>query len=149
MKVKVLFVYPHDWIGKIIDAAEGPGEDVCHTGIFMLDALLEATSAGFIKSPVDTYRNCKTKIVAVDVPDIDDAELEAKRLLNTPYGWTSCVNGGIHDITGYQIPGDGEVTVNCSEVVCRILRAGGLDILPGVYADGVTPADLFRALTVI
>ncbi|MBP2652167.1 MAG: hypothetical protein H6Q74_2992 [Firmicutes bacterium] len=41
-----------------------------------------------------------------------------------------------------QLPGDGEVTVNCSEAVCRILRCGGLDILPGVYADGVTPAAL-------
>jgi len=30
--------------------------------------------------------------------------------------------------------------------VTRILRAGGVDVLPGVYADCVTPADLLKAL---
>jgi len=146
MEVKVLFVFAHDWIGKIIDAAEGKGENPSHTGIFLLDSLLEATLKGFVKSPVDEYRDCKTVVATVDIPKIEDAELEAKRLLYTPYGYIDCINGGIHDITGVQVPGDGEVTVNCSEAVTRILRAGGLDVLPGVYADCVTPADLYRAL---
>ena len=50
------------------------------------------------------------------------------------------------EVTDQQIPGVGEVTVNCSEAVCRILRAGGVDVLPGVYADCVTPANLLKAL---
>ncbi|MBP2656497.1 MAG: hypothetical protein H6Q73_4066 [Firmicutes bacterium] len=167
MKVNVLFCWPEDkrstaktwkerlsawlWfvIGKVIDKAEGAGDDPTHVGIFMLDALLEATPDGFVKSPVDIYKDRKTRTITVDVPNIGDAELEAKRLRNTPYGWIDCVNGGLHDITGCQLPGDGEVTVNCSEAVTRILRAGGLDIMQGVYADGVTPADLMRALEVV
>jgi hypothetical protein len=40
----------------------------------------------------------------------------------------------------------GELTMNCSETVTRILRAGGLNVLPGVNADCVTPMDLYRYL---
>ncbi|MBP2653368.1 MAG: hypothetical protein H6Q73_937 [Firmicutes bacterium] len=146
MEVKILFSYPETVFGRIIDAVEGPGADPSHAAIFMLDGILEALDNGFVKSPLTAYDGHKTTIITVDVPDIDDAELEAKRLLNTPYGYLDCINGGIREITGRQIPGDGEVTVNCSEAVTRILRAGGLDILPGIYADGVTPAALMEAL---
>jgi hypothetical protein len=146
MEVKVLFSYPETIFGRIIDAVEGPDADPSHAAIFMLDGILEALDNGFVKSPITAYDGHKATIITVDVPNIEDAELEAKRLLNTPYGWWDCINGGIREITGYQLPGDGELTVNCSEAVCRILRAGGLDILPGAYADGVTPAALLEAL---
>lgn len=146
MDVNVLFVYPQDWFGRLIDVVEGAGDDPSHCGIFMLDGLLEAIEGGFLKSPADTYRDCRSRMVVIDVPNIGDAQLEAKRLLNTPYGYIDCVNAGIYDVTGKMIPGDGELTVSCSEAVTRILRAGGLDVLPGVYADCVTPADLLRAL---
>jgi len=146
MKVDVLFYYGHDWIGKVIDAVEGKGKDPSHTGLFMFGGLLEAVKEGFVKSPATTYDGLETKIITVDVPDMEAAEVKAKALLGKRYGYIDCVNGGLHDLTGKNVPGDGEITVNCSEAVCRILRAGGLDILPGVYADDVTPADLLKAL---
>jgi len=146
MKVNVLFYFGHDWIGKVIDAVEGPGKDPSHTGIFMFGGLLEAVKEGFVKSPATTYDGLDTKIITVDVPDMGAAETKALTLLGTTYGYIDCVNGGLHDLTGKNVPGDGEITANCSEAVCRILRAGGLDILPGVYADDITPADLLRAL---
>jgi len=149
MKVNVLFYFGTNWVGRIIKFFEGKGDNPTHTGIFMFDSLLEALDAGFVKSPVDEYANSRTKIVSVEVPNIADAEAEAKRLLYTPYGWSDCVNGGIYDTTGVMLPGDGEITVNCSEAVTRILRAGGVDVLPGVYADCVTPADLLKALEVM
>ena len=147
-KVKVLFYFGHNWIGKVIDAVEGKGSNPSHTGIFMFDSLLEAVASGFVKSPATTYDGLETKIIAVDVPDMEGAEIEARRLLNTPYGYIDCINGGLHDLTGANVPGDGEITVNCSEAVTRILRAGGVDVMPGVYADCVTPADLLKALEV-
>jgi len=146
MKVNVLFYYGNNWIGKIIDTVEGKGKDPSHTGIFMFGYLLEAMEHGFIESPVDEYKDCDTKIITVDVPSLQAAEVKAQELLGKPYGYIDCLSGGLHDLTGKNILGDGEITVNCSEAVCRILRAGGLDILPGVYADDVTPADLLKAL---
>jgi len=146
MKVNVLFYFGHDWIGKVIDAVEGKGKDPSHTGIFMFRGLLEAVKGGFVKSPATTYDGLETKIIFVDVPNMEAAEAKAQVLLGTPYGYIDCITGGLHDLTGKNVPGDGEITVNCSEAVTRILRAGGLDILPGVYADDVTPADLLMAL---
>ena len=164
MKVNVLFCWPEDnrnqaktwrerlsawmWfiIGKVIDNAEGSDDDPTHVGIFMLDGLLEATPNGFVKSPVDIYKDRKTLTITVDVPDYEVAESEAKRLIGTPYGYRSCVDGGLHDILGVTVPGDKKKTVNCSEAVTYILQAGGLHIFPDFSADNVTPADLLRKL---
>jgi hypothetical protein len=38
----------------------------------------------------------------------------------------------------------GEWTMNCSETVSRVVRAGGVNVLPGVDADCITPMDLVR-----
>ncbi|MBP2649405.1 MAG: hypothetical protein H6Q74_230 [Firmicutes bacterium] len=120
MDVKVLFSYPVSEFGKIIDWAEGPGEDPSHTGIIMLGGILEALDNGFVKSPLTAYDGFKTTILSVD-----------------------------YDLLGVTVPGDGEKTVDCSEAVTRILQAGGLEIFLDFPADNVTPADLLRKLLVI
>lgn len=144
-KVKILFGYPCTPLGELIETIEGKGEP-SHTGIILYGKIFEALGNGFVKSPLNAYDGFKHKIVVVDVPNISHARLEAKRLLNTPYGWLDCILGGIRRLFGLQLRGNGETTVNCSEAVTRILQAGGLDIFPGVYADDVTPADLLAAL---
>ncbi|MBP2643785.1 MAG: hypothetical protein H6Q67_1672 [Firmicutes bacterium] len=148
-EIQVLFSYPVSPFGHLIDAVEGAGADPSHSAIFMLGGILEALDNGFVKSPLNAYEGRKTTVITVKVPDMEAAEVEAGKLLGTPYGYIDCVNGGLHDLTGANIPGDGELTVDCSEAVTRILRAGGLDILPGLYADCVTPADLLEALTAL
>lgn len=144
--INVLFSYPTDIIGRVIDLAEGRGPDPCHSGIFILGGLCQALKQGFVKSPPDVYEGARHAVMTVVIKDMTAAETKAQELLGTPYGYIDCVNGGIHDILGKVIPGDGEITVNCSEAVIRILRAGGTDPLEGVPADCVTPADLFKAL---
>jgi len=145
MKVKVLFSYPCTPFGEIIEAAEGKGQP-SHAAIFMLGGILEALSNGFVKSPENAYDQFKHTIVTVDVPNIEAAEAEANKLLGTPYGYVDCFTGGLHDLLGITIPGNGEKTVNCSEAVTRILQAGGLDIFPDFAPDNVTPADLLKKL---
>jgi len=145
-KVDVLFSYPVNEFGKIIDWAEGPGDNPSHAAIFMLGGILEALDNGFVKSPLTAYDGFKTTILTVDLPDIEVAEKEAEKLLGTPYGWRACLDGGLHDLLGVTVPGDGEKTVDCSEAVTRILQAGGLDIFPDFSADNVTPADLLNKL---
>ncbi|MBP2644054.1 MAG: hypothetical protein H6Q67_1941 [Firmicutes bacterium] len=145
-QVKVLFSYAVSPFGRLIDRVEGPGEDPSHTGIFMLGGILEALEDGFVKSELTAYDGFKHTIVSIDMPDIASAEAEAEKLLGTPYGYRACVDGGLHDLLGVTVPGDGEKTVDCSEAVTRILQAGGLNIFPDFSADNVTPADLYRKL---
>ncbi|MBP2652168.1 MAG: hypothetical protein H6Q74_2993 [Firmicutes bacterium] len=76
MKVNVLFSYPETTFGRIIDAVEGAGADPSHAAIFMLDHILEALDNGFIKSPRTAYDGHKTTIITVDVPNIEESELE-------------------------------------------------------------------------
>jgi len=157
VKIKVLFSYPCTPFGKLVEDVEGKGEP-SHTGIILYGQIFEALENGFVKSPLNSYDAFKHKIVEVNVPNLSHAQLEAKRLLYTPYGYFDCIVGGARRILNrilkhlfkrainIEFRGNGERTVNCSEAVTRILRAGGLDVLPEVYADDVTPADLLEAL---
>ena len=145
-KVDVLFSYPCTPFGELVNLAEGAGDNPSHAAIFMLGGILEALDNGFVKSPLNAYDGFKTTILSVDVPNIEAAEKEADKLLGTPYGWRACIDGGLHDLLGVTVPGDGEKTVDCSEAVTRILQAGGLDIFLDFSADNVTPADLLKKL---
>jgi len=146
MEAKVLFSYPVTEIGKLIDWAEGPDDDPSHAAIFMLGGICEALDNGFVKSPLTAYDDFKHDIITVDLPDYKAAEKECQKLLGTPYGYRACIDGGLHDLLGIAVPGDGDNTVDCSEAVTRILRAGGLDIFPDFNPDNVTPADLMKKL---
>jgi hypothetical protein len=151
-KVQVLFVYPHGnvlekIVGEFIDVAEGRGDDPCHAAVFACGGILEAIRCGVVVSEIDRYKDCKTKMLEVDIPNIEAAENEGQKLIGTPYGLvTDCVSGGLHDITGIHCKGNGEKTVNCSETVTRYLRAGGFNVLPDTPADCITPRDLLAAL---
>lgn len=153
-KVKVLFIYPHGkgvrrLIGEVVDIAEGRGEDPCHVAGFRQNGkLLEAIQPA-VTDATDPrfYDDCKVRIIIVEVPDITAAEAEADRLIGTPYGLiTDCVSGLIHETTGRHVVLDDRGTANCSETWTRILRAGGLNVLPETPADCVTPLDLMLAL---
>jgi len=145
MKVKVLFSYPCTPFGELIEAVEGNGQP-SHAAIFMFGGILEALSNGFVKSPLNAYDQFKHTIITVDVPNIEAAEAEANKLLGKPYDYRACLDGGIHDLLGVTVPGNGEVAVDCSEAVTLILQAGGLNIFPDFSADNVTPADLLKKL---
>lgn len=109
----------------------------------MLEALFDV---GVTVSSLDKYADYKTECIDVDIPDLDGAEQEAKKLLGTSYGFKNLAGGGLHAIMGINISGDGEKTVDCSEAVARILRAGGNNILPNIAADNITPNGLYKAL---
>ena len=49
-------------------------------------------------------------------------------------------------LTGHNIFAGGENTMHCSETVTRILRAGGLQVCPGLQADEVSPVLLYEDL---
>lgn len=143
--VKVIFIHGDNYLSKAIQTATH-GE-WAHVGIEILGGMLEALfDTGVTVSPLDKYADFKTECINVDLPDLEGAEQEATKLLGTSYGFKNFTGGGLHDIIGINISGDGEKTVDCSEAVARILRAGGNNVLPNIAADNLTPNDLYKAL---
>lgn len=151
-KLKVVFVGGNSVIDQVInDVTHGT---VSHVAVEILGGTLEAKG---MKEESDKYpgvwlhepgkydSNPLARIMFVDVPDVPGAEAEARKLIGTLYGYTDCVRGGMRDLTGVELPGN-TLTANCSETVTRVLRAGGLDVLPGVPADCVTPEALLEVL---
>ena len=141
-------------IDNIIDTASRG--IYCHVAIKILGSVLEALGEkdesdpypGVWKHNITKYDNNPLAVfVEVEIPDISNAEDEAQNLIGRPYGYIDCIDGGIYDIMGKQLPSDGDFTDNCSETVVRILRDGGYNILPGVEADCLTPNDIARYLT--
>jgi hypothetical protein len=150
----VIFSHGKAWYSKIIEEVEkGPWS---HTAGLILGSTLEAQGVkdegdaypGVWLHPPDKYRDgIDAAFVTVDIPELAAAENEARKLLGTLYGLIDCANGGVYEIFGKKIPGDGVLTVNCSETWTRILRAGGLNVLPNLEPDCVTPQMLYEALT--
>lgn len=148
MQVKVLFVFPHNITSECIDIAQGIGEDPCHVAILGCGGLLESVRPKVTISSIDSYKDCKTEIIIVDVPDLESAEAEGYTLVGRPYGYKSCVSGFIHGVTGSHVDFNTD-SVDCSEVGTRYLRAGRLDVLSGEPANCVTPKMLYQELLVI
>jgi hypothetical protein len=125
-----------------------------HVAIKILDSIVEALGEpdlgdkypGVWAHNPEKYDGADVEVVPVELPDLPSAEAEARSLIGTFYGYTDCIRGGLYDLTGVTLQGN-KFTANCSETVTRILRAGGLDVLPGVPPDCITPNDLYRAVT--
>lgn len=154
-KVTVIFVSGTSIVDKVIDAVSHG--KYSHVAIKILNGVVEALG---VKDQGDKYpgtwihdaskydNNPDAIFIDVDLPDIDRAATEASTLIGKPYGYIDCINGGVYDLTGYQLPADKGITENCSETITRILRAGGFNILPDVTADCITPNTLARAMNV-
>ncbi len=90
-----------------------------------------------------TYDDAVAKKITILLPNQELAEEETRNLLGSLYGYTDCVKGGLYDLLKIKLPGN-TLSINCSEFVTRVLRAGGLNVMPDVEPDCVTPNDLFR-----
>jgi len=150
-KVTLIIVGGESKIDKLITGITGGAKS--HVAISILGSTLEALGIKdendiypgvWLHSPLKHINHPDATFIGVDIPDVVSAEDTARRLIGTLYGYVDCVNGGIYNLTGIQLPGDGNLTANCSETVVRVLRAGGFDILPGVDADCITPGDIYK-----
>ena len=132
----------------------GDYADITHAFIYLLDSIAEAEGVkeyddiypGFWLHPPDKYAgDTHVRLIDLDVPDIEAAKAEARKLIGTPYSYHGCLEAAAN-LTGIDLPTDGERTVMCSEAVTRILRAGGLDACSGIEPDMVTPVMLYEDL---
>lgn len=146
--------------------------DYCHVAIKFSWGIVESLGVpelGFMPgvrmSPINKYDGADILATDIELPDQVAAERKAQNLIGRFYSYIGCLEGGTYDTIGIKLHpwivkiinwfltrffsvslgGDtGEWTMNCSETVTRILRAGGLEVLPGVDADCITPMDLVR-----
>ena len=151
MKVDVLFVAGHNAVGNLVELSTE--SKWAHAAIYMLGGIVEAVQPEVTVSKLniyDSYAPEDKEIITIEVPLYEQAASKANSLLGTKYGlFTDCLTGGIHDVLGIEGTGNGEITVNCSETVTRILRAGGVDVLTDHVPDAVTPEDLYQSLLTI
>lgn len=141
----LIFVHGDNFLSKAIQFATG--SQWAHVGIELLGGIVEALFDGVSLSVNNKYEGYIHEYVEVDIPYLEAAEEKARALLNASYGFiTDNVSGAVHDLTGIVLAGNGEATVNCSETVVLILRAGGFVILPDHAADTITPGGLYRAI---
>jgi hypothetical protein len=149
----VIFCHGRAWYSKIIEQVEnGP---YSHVAGLILNSTLESEGVkeysdpypGVWLHPPDKYKDGQdATFVIVDVPNLAAAEDEARKLIGSVYGYVDCVNGGIEELFGKQLPCDGTLTMNCSETWARILRTGELNVLPDLEPDSITPQMLYEAL---
>ena len=154
--VRVGFVGGDSWLDRAIEGISGSQyADISHAYIHLLGSIVEAEGVkqysdpypGVWLHPPDKYDgDPHAKCVIVDLPDIEAAQAKARELIGTLYGYTDCIVTATKFLTGHNIFAGGENTMHCSETVTRILRAGGLQVCPGLQADEVSPVLLYEDL---
>ena len=158
-KVNLIFVYPHtdtlkdSIVGEVVELVEGGKPETgklypVHVGGFILGGILEALKDGVVVTMNrNKYLDDKTELVNINIPDMLSATIAAKRYVGDDYSFFgSCYAGAVHDLLKMIIHIRHKKGEDCSEVWTEILRAGGINILPGIPAYCVTPKDLYIAL---
>jgi hypothetical protein len=145
-KVTAILVHDENLIGKGIQVVTNNywNHIALQTDQEIIEALLET---GVTFSPLDKYNTgYDVKRIVIDIPDIDALEAEAKRLQGKPYSEISCLDGGIYDLSGEEIPNDGDSAYDCSKLFTHLVRIGGFKILGDLQESYVTPGDDDKAL---
>lgn len=155
-KIGVVFVSGDKWYSYIIKIVEYIFDEEkskefmpSHVGLYIDGHFREALSSGFIETDIDKLDKNKIKYYELEVDnehDIYQGDKLFKKYWGIDYGWKALLNSFIYQITGLNILGDEDVTMHCSEVCTRILRAYGFEILPHIVADSITPQMLYKEI---
>ena len=149
----VVFVASNHWYSKLIRWFERKFSDSgdtftpSHAGLKVDGIYRESLASGFVATPLSQYEHDEVRIVDLDVEDdkLVEAGMDAfERYWGCAYGWLALISGMIYTATGKETWSDGEESMDCSEVVTRILRAFGFDIEGDVEADSITPKILYE-----
>lgn len=152
-KAGIIFVKSKGWLGRLISwITKSP---YTHVAIrsqrgYIVESIGEAVNGrypGVWCYPPNKYNDKNSVTVWVDVPNIKKAEDYLCSVIGKFYGYPDLISGGVYALTGIDIPGNGEKTMDCSELGTRYLRNAELDILPGINADSVSPGLLYKAIS--
>jgi len=147
-KIILAFLGGDGQVDKLITGVTGG--DKSHVAAYLFDGWLESTGMKeeydhypgvWLHNP-DKYKNHpNAEFIEVEIPNIGALQEEARRLLGTPYGYSDCIRTGIYELLGIAIT-DNAYVMDCSELCTRLLRTGGLDVLPDVQAGCISPEKL-------
>lgn len=152
-EVTIIAVGGNEVVDKVITGVTG-GE-YSHVAIqtngHIVEALGEKENAdpypGIWERDFNKYdSNPYAKFIKVKVPNKKAGDKWLESVIGTPYAYIGCLAGGLSELLDTSLPCDGQLTMNCSELVTRYLRKCGLDLLPKTFADSATPADDVKAL---
>ena len=151
-KLTLIFVGGDSTVDRVIEKVSNG--DVSHAACILFDSVYESTG---LKEEDDPYpgvwlhnphkygKNPDAKFIRIPIPDKKGLNKMARSLLGTPYSYVGCLKTGIFDILGIDMP-DTDYTMHCSETITRLLRAGGVNVLPGVEPSSIDPSRLYKAI---
>jgi hypothetical protein len=151
-KITLIFVGGDSTVDRVIEKVSGG--DVSHVACLLFDSVYESTGLKEEEDPYpgvwlhNPHKYCKNpyaKFIRINVPDKEGLNKMARRLLGTPYSYAGCIKTGIFDILGIDLP-DTDYTMHCSETITRLLRSGGVNVLPEVEPSSIDPSRLYKAI---
>lgn len=137
--LKFLIVYPFETVGKIIDIAQGAGQDPYHVAIFTRTGLLQATVDGVVISPFDFFAGRYTRTFGLIVPHPEKVDEFAARVVGEKYDYFGAATAWIYQHTKLVIPIDVEGHSFCSDLAVRAGRYCGGSLFGDTPAYCIDP----------
>lgn len=154
-KVVLIFVGGNSEIDKFIEHfSNGEDVNISHSAMLLLNSALESTGMKeendpypgvWLHDPAKYVDNPYARFIEVEVPNLVAGEAEGRKLIGTPYGPGDCFRAGVYEMLGWKIP-DNALTVDCSEMVTRVVRSMEVPVLPELEPGQIAPARLFRSI---
>lgn len=151
-KLTLIFVGGNSPIDNLIERVSKG--DVSHVACLLFDSVFESTG---IKEEQDPYpgiwlhnphkygTNPYAKFIQVEIPDKPALNKMARALLGTPYSYLACFKTWMYDRFRVKLF-DTSATMHCSETITRLLRAGGVSVLPDLEPGSIDPYRLYKAV---
>ena len=97
----------------------------------------------WLHSPEKFAYDKTARFLEIEVPSLRLAENEARKLIGSAYGYSSCLAFVLKKAFHIDFP-DNNHSCDCSEAQTLILRASGLRVYPRTQANEVSPLMAFR-----
>lgn len=126
--------------------------DISHTFGILFNSTLESTGckeehdpyAGvWLHSPNKYINNEHARFIEIDIPDMQELENEARKVIGSFYSIGSCLAYFLKKVANINLP-DFMRTCDCSELWTQLIRAGGRKVLVKYQPNQVSPLMLFK-----
>ncbi len=144
--LKFLIVYPFETVGKVIDIAQGPGEDPYHVAIFTSTGLLQALFDGVVISSGDFFAGRYTRTFGLAVPQPEKVDEFAAQVVGEKYDYFGAAEAWIYQHTKLIVPLDVTGHSFCSDLAVRAGRYCGGRLCADLPAYCVDPKMLLAEL---
>ena len=97
----------------------------------------------WLHSPDKFVLDKTSRFIEIEIPSLILAETEARKLIGSAYGYSSCLSFVLRKFFHINFP-DNRHSCDCSEAQTLILRASGLSMYPRIQANEVSPLMAFK-----